>query len=76
MVIFQITIILWLTSEKIIKRSIQDGISWFLYAFPALSESFEVDGWVVKVSPGIFYWKNTICKEMPLKQSSRLILAK
>ena len=43
MVIFQITIILWLTSEKIIKRTIQDGISWFLYAFPGLSESFDVD---------------------------------
>ena len=66
MVISQIMIILWLTfTEKIIKRSIQDGISWFLYAFPGLSESFDVDGWVVKVSPGIFYWKNPICKEMP-----------
>ena len=37
-----------------------------------LSESFEVDGWVA--SPGVFYFKNAIRREMPLKQSTQLTL--
>jgi len=40
---------------------------WMLFLVSAgLSESFEVDGRVVKLS-GVFYVKNTICKEMPSK---------
>ena len=44
--------------------------------WPGLSESFEVDGWVVKVSgqSGMFYFKNTIYKEMPSRVADRLEL--
>ena len=44
--------------------------------WPGLSESFEVDGWVVKVSgqSGMFYFKNTIYKEMPSRVAERLEL--
>ena len=47
----------------------------FCGTWAGLSESFEVDSWVVKVSgqSGIFYFKNTIHKEMPSRVASRYL---
>ena len=50
---------------------IERNCNWFKLS--GLSESFDVDGWVIKVSsrPGLFYFKNVIHKEMPSRVTGR-----
>ena len=49
------------------------GLAHTKKELPGLSESFKVDGCVVKyvASPEIFYLKNSICKEMPSTVAGR-----